>query len=160
MKQSHTSGADYSGNNKAIAIVSARFNGKIVQSMRSAATQTLISHGVQLNSINNINVPGAFELPIACKTLASTDKYDGVIALACVIRGETPHFDYVCQATASGIQQACLETNVPIAFGVLTTDTEEQAQNRSSSINILENKGHDAALCILEMVNILKSIGK
>lgn len=158
MKQSHTSGADYTGKNVNIAIVSARFNGEIVESMRVAAHQTLLDKEVDKNNIKHMYVPGAFELPLACKMLAETKKYDAVIALGCVIRGDTPHFDYVCSSSAEGIQQASLETNIPIAFGVLTTDTTEQALERSSSTNLEHNKGSDMALCVLEMINVLKSI--
>ena len=158
MKQSHTSGADYSGSNVNIAIISARFNGEIVDSMRIAARKTLLENNVDKANIEHVYVPGAFELPLACKTLASSKKYDAVIALGCVIRGETPHFDYVCNSSAMGIQQASLETNIPIAFGVLTTDTTEQALERSSSTNLEHNKGRDMALCVLEMINVLKSV--
>lgn len=157
MKHSQTIGADYSGKNAKIAIVSARFNGEIVESMRVAAHQTLIDNGVNQSDIKHVYVPGAFELPLACKTLA-VKEYDAVIALGCVIRGATPHFDYVCSSSAEGIQQASLETNIPIAFGVLTTDTTEQALERSSSTNIEQNKGRDMALCVLEMINVLKTI--
>ena len=158
MKQSYTSGADYTGNGAKIAIVSARFNGEIVEAMAIAAHQTLQEHGVKEVNIKHMQVPGAFELPLVCKSLASSKQYDAVIALGCVIRGETPHFDYVCSSAATGIQQASLETNIPIAFGVLTTDTTEQALQRSSTTIIEENKGRDTALCVLEMINVLKSL--
>lgn len=158
MKHSHTSGANYSGNNVNVAIVSARFNGEIVDAMRIAAHQALLENGVDESNIEHVSVPGAFELPLASKTLAVTKKYDAVIALGCVIRGDTPHFDYVCSSSADGIQHASLETNIPIAFGVLTTDTTEQALERSSSTNLEHNKGRDMALCVLEMINVLKSI--
>ena len=157
MKQSETTGADCSGKNKKIAIVAARFNGEIVEAMRVAAYQTLLDNDVNEDDIFQMHVPGAFELPLACKSLAKKD-YDAVIALGCVIRGDTPHFDYVCSGVSAGIQQANLETNTPIAFGVLTTNTTEQALERSSKTNIEHNKGRDAALCVLEMVNTLKSI--
>lgn len=155
MKHSNTAGADYSASNVKIAIVSARFNGEIVESMHNAALQTLIEHGVKESSITQIHVPGAFELPLICKQYARAN-YDAVIALGCVIRGDTPHFEYVCHGAATGIQQASLETNKPIAFGVLTTDNLLQAQERSSSENLENNKGRDAALCVLEMINVIK----
>lgn len=157
MKHSETSGANYSGENKKIAIVAARFNGEIVEAMRQAAHQTLLDNGVDESDIYHMHVPGAFELPLACKTLALKN-YDAVIALGCVIRGDTPHFDYVCSGTATGLQQAILETNKPIAFGVLTTNTSEQALERSSTTDIEKNKGRDAALCVLEMLNTFNSI--
>ncbi|QMU60778.1 MAG: 6,7-dimethyl-8-ribityllumazine synthase [Gammaproteobacteria bacterium] len=158
MKHSETKGADYNGNNAKIAIVSARFNGEIVNNMRIAAHQTLLENGVNEADIMDVPVPGAFELPLVCKALAESKKYNAVIALGCVIRGDTPHFDYVCSASAQGIQQASLESNIPIAFGVLTTNTIEQALERSSTSNIELNKGRDTALCVLEMINVLKSI--
>ena len=158
MKHSLTTGANYSGSNAKVAIVSARFNGEIVNAMRVAAYDTLLENDVRETDINHIYVPGAFELPLASKALADSEKYNAVIALGCVIRGDTPHFDYVCSSSALGIQQACLETNIPIAFGVLTTDTTEQALERSSVNNIEHNKGRDTALCVLEMINVLKSI--
>ena len=157
MKHSETSGADYSGNNKKIAIVAARFNGEIVESLRIAAHRTLLEHNVNESDIFHMHVPGAFELPLACKTLALKG-YDAVIALGCVIRGDTPHFDYVCSGAAQGIQQVNLETNIPIAFGLLTTDSSEQALQRASMTDIKHNKGRDAALCALEMINSLNSI--
>jgi len=158
MKHSQTIGADYSGKNVKIAIVSARFNGEIVEAMRVAAHQTLLDNNVSQANIKHVYVPGAFELPLACKTLAMSKEYDAVIALGCVIRGATPHFDYVCSSSAEGLQQASLETNIPIAFGVLTTDSIEQALERSSATNIEKNKGRDMALCVLEMINVLKTI--
>ncbi len=156
MKDSQTIGADYSGKNSKIAIVSARFNGEIVEAMRVAAHQSLLDNEVNKKDITHVYVPGAFELPLACKTLAISKRYDAVIALGCVIRGDTPHFDYVCKSSADGILQASLETNIPIAFGVLTTDTVKQAHERSSNVDLEHNKGRDMALCVLEMINVLK----
>jgi len=158
MEQSYTSGADYSGKYARIGIVSARFNGDIVEAMRMAAHDTLIENGVSEEDITSVHVPGALELPLACKTMtmATAKRQDGIIALGCVIRGDTPHFEYVCQGCTSGIQQVSLETNIPIVFGVLTTDTVAQARARSSANN--ENKGRYAALCVLEMINVLKTI--
>ena len=159
MQKSYTKGANYYGADTRIGIVSARFNGNIVEALREAAFTTLLDNGVSDKDITSIHVPGAFELPTACNALAVTNEYDGLIALGCVIRGETPHFDYVCQGCTSGIQQIALDTKLPIAYGVLTTDTEEQAHQRASTNDLTKNKGHDAALCVLEMINVLKSIG-
>ncbi|MEJ2115137.1 MAG: 6,7-dimethyl-8-ribityllumazine synthase [Gammaproteobacteria bacterium] len=158
MKHSETKGADYSGNAAKIAVVSARFNGDIVNAMRIAAHATLLENNVDETDIEHMHVPGAFELPLACKAFAESKKYNAIIALGCVIRGDTPHFDYVCSSAAMGILQASLETKIPIAFGVLTTDTSKQAIERSSKENIEHNKGRDAALCVLEMINVLKSV--
>lgn len=158
MEQSYTPDADYSGKYARIGIVSARFNGDIVEAMRMAAHDTLIENGVSEEDITSVHVPGALELPLACKTMAATKRQNGIIALGCVIRGDTPHFEYVCQGCTLGIQRASLETNIPIVFGVLTTDTVAQAQARSSTDN--ENKGRYAALCVLEMINVLKTIDR
>lgn len=155
MQGSHTSGADHSGQGLRIGVISARFNGEIVEAMRAGAKATLLEHHVGESDVTCIHVPGAFELPLACKTMAATGRYDGIIALGCVIRGDTPHFDYVCQGCTSGLQEASLQSGVPIAFGLLTTDTLEQAVQRSTGDS---NKGCDAALCVLEMVNVLKSV--
>jgi 6,7-dimethyl-8-ribityllumazine synthase len=158
MKHSQTIGADYTGKTSRIAIVSARFNGEIVESMRVAAHQTLLDNDVDKKNIKHFYVPGAFELPLISKQLAKSENYDAIIALGCVIRGDTPHFDYVCTSSADGILQASLETNIPIAFGVLTTNTIDQAHERSSSTQIEDNKGRDMALSVLEMINVLKQI--
>ena len=158
MKHSQTIGADYTGKTSRIAIVSARFNGEIVESMRVAAHQTLLDNDVDKKNIKHFYVPGAFELPLISKQLAKSENYDAIIALGCVIRGDTPHFDYVCTSSADGILQASLETNIPIAFGVLTTNTIDQAHERSSSTQIEDNKGRDMAFSVLEMINVLKQI--
>ena len=159
MKESYTKGERYSGENVRVGIVSARFNGTIVEALRAVAYDTLIENGVGEGDITKVYVPGAFELPIACKRMANTGKYDGIIALGCVIRGGTPHFEYVCQGCTVGIQQVSLETGVPIAFGILTTDTVAQAQARAATDDGGENKGRDAALCILETIHVLRGIG-
>ena len=155
MQGSYTTGADHSGQGVRIGVVSARFNGRIVESMRASAQAALLEFRVAETDIVCIPVPGAFELPLACKAMAETGDYDGIVALGCVIRGETPHFEYVCQGCTSGIQEASLRTGIPMAFGLLTTDTLEQAVQRSTGDS---NKGRDAALCVLEMINVLKSI--
>ena len=155
MQDSNTEGANYSGQDTRIGIVSARFNGRIVEAMREAALSTLLENQVAKADIFCLHVPGAFELPLVCKTMAETGSYDGIIALGCVIRGDTPHFEYVSQGCTSGIQEASLQSGVPIAFGLLTTDTLSQALERSSGST---NKGRDAALCVLEMINVLRAI--
>lgn len=159
MKESYTQGVRYSGKGAGVGIVSARFNGDIVEALKTAAYDTLIENGVAEGDIAEVYVPGAFELPIACKTMVVAGGYDGIIALGCVIRGGTPHFEYVCQGCTAGIQQVSLETGVPIAFGVLTTDTVAQAQARAATDDGGENKGRDAALCVLEMIHVLREVG-
>ena len=147
---------DISANDARFAIVAARFNHEIVNNMLTAAEASLMEHGVAQEDIDILYVPGAFELPLIANELANTGRYQAIITLGCVIRGDTPHFDYVCSESARGIMQAGLDTGVPIIFGVLTTDTVEQAQLRSQVAG--ENKGVDAALCALEMNNVLNQI--
>ncbi len=155
MRESYTKGTNYSGRGTRIGIVSARFNGRIVEAMRASAQTTLLGHDVAEADVICRHVPGAFELPLACKAMAVTGDFDGLIALGCVIRGDTPHFEYVCQGCTTGIQEVSLQSGIPVAFGLLTTDTLNQALQRSTGDN---NKGHDAALCVLEMINVLRTI--
>lgn len=138
------------------AVIACRFNGEIVDNLLHGATDTLLKNGVAEQAIDTVYVPGAFELPLTALHLANTKKYSAIIALGCVIRGDTPHFDFVAGECARGIMQVGLDTGVPIVFGVLTTDTPEQARQRSQLNG--ENKGVDAALCALEMGNTVKSI--
>jgi len=138
------------------AIVAARFNSGIVNNLLKGTLDTLSAQGVKDENIETIFVPGAFELPLVAKQLVETKQFSAVIALGCVIRGDTPHFDFVAGECARGIMDINLNTNVPVVFGVLTTDTPEQAQLRSQ-ING-ENKGVDCALCALEMSNVIKNI--
>ena len=146
------------GKGKRFGIVVSRFNDFITEKLLGGALDGLLRTGVKESDIHVIKVPGAFEIPLAAKKVVQGGNYDAVICLGAVIRGSTPHFDYVCSGAATGIQQVSLDTNKPIAFGVLTTDTMEQALQRSSTTNIDENKGRDAALCVLEMINVLKAV--
>jgi 6,7-dimethyl-8-ribityllumazine synthase len=129
------------------AIVVARFNSEITEKLLTGACEALKKAGAESHQV--FHVPGAFELPLAAKRLAQRGGFDAVIALGAVIRGETPHFDYVAGETARGLQQVALETNVPIAFGVLTTDTYEQAESRAGGDR--GNKGYDAAMTAIQM---------
>lgn len=156
MEISWTDGADYTAGDAKFAIVAARFNGEIVERMLKACVKTLSDNGVAQDSIETVHVPGAFEIPLVAKRLAATGRYAAVITLGCVIRGDTPHFDYVAGECARGVTQGSLDTNVPIVFGVLTTDTLEQANVRSQVDG--DNKGVDCALCALEMNNVLAKI--
>jgi 6,7-dimethyl-8-ribityllumazine synthase len=131
------------------AIAVARFNGDITEKLLDGAKQALERAGAE--SFDVFYVPGAFELPLAAKLLAQTRAFDAVIALGAVIRGETPHFDFVAAEAARGLQQVALETNLPVAFGVLTTDTVEQAEARA-------NKGFGAAMTAIEMVRVARVI--
>jgi 6,7-dimethyl-8-ribityllumazine synthase len=137
-----------------IAIIGARFNDHIVVPLRDGALRGLERVGVADSDIIEAWVPGAFELPLAAQALAETGKVDAIICLGTVIRGDTPHFDYVCGEAARGIQDAQLNTGVPVMFGVLTVNTEQQAIDRSGPG--IDNKGDEAALGAVEMALLLK----
>jgi 6,7-dimethyl-8-ribityllumazine synthase len=134
------------------AIVAGRFNAFVVESLIAAARDTLVRHGVSNDSIDLVRVPGAWELGPTASKLAHSGNYAAVIALGAVIRGGTPHFDYVAGECAKALGQAALSSGVPVAFGVLTTDNIEQAIERSGTK--AGNKGADAAMVALEMVNL------
>ncbi len=138
------------------AIVASRFNHFIVDRLVDGAIDCLVRHGVGDSKITITRTPGAWELPLAVQRLAASKKFDAVIALSAVIRGSTPHFDYVAGEAAKGAAHAMLATGVPIAFGVLTTDTIEQAIERAGTK--AGNKGWDAALSALEMVSLSKAL--
>jgi 6,7-dimethyl-8-ribityllumazine synthase len=140
-----------SGADRTVGVVVSRFNGEITNRLLGSALETLEETGVSRERITVMPVPGAFELPIGAMALAKTRRYSCIIALGCVIRGETAHFDYVAGEAASGLQLAGLETGVPIAFGVLTVDTVEQAEERTG-------KGADAARAALEMADLFSQL--
>ena len=131
-----------------IAVVVARFNSGITYKLKDGALEALAK--AQAKKIEVFTVPGAFELPLAVMMLAETERWDAIVALGAIIRGDTPHFDYVAGECARGIQQVMLDTMVPVAFGVLTTDNLEQAEARAGGK--LGNKGYDAAMTAIEMV--------
>ena len=137
------------------AIVVAEFNGEITQRLLEGAREALAKNGVPEGSVDVNRVPGAFELALAAKVLARSGNYDAIIALGCVIRGGTPHFEYVSQAATYGLQRAALDTEVPVAFGLLTTDDLEQAQARAGGEH--GNKGSDAAQTAVEMALLFRS---
>jgi 6,7-dimethyl-8-ribityllumazine synthase len=134
------------GTRRGVAIVASRFNGEITNQLLEAALEELDEAGVQREAVTVMPVPGAFELPLAAMALAKTRRYACVVALGCVVRGETPHFDFIASEAASGLQLAALETGVPVAFGVLTVDVKEQALARI-------NKGAEAVRTALEMAD-------
>lgn len=142
--------------NLRFAVVAARFNGHIVDRLLSGAVEMLTQAGVPAESVNVLRVPGAFEIPIVVRQMAESGRYDAVIALGAVIRGETPHFDYVAGECARGIMSVMLETRVPVGFGVLTCDTLEQAQARAGGA--AGNKGADAAQAALETAKLLQRL--
>ncbi len=137
-------------------IIAGRFNEFISGKLVSGAIDALIRHGVDENDIDITWVPGAFEIPLTAKKMAKSQKYDGVICLGAVIRGATPHFDYVSSEVSKGIAHVSLETEVPVIFGVLTTDNIEQAIERAGTK--AGNKGYDAAVTAIEMANLLKQL--
>lgn len=135
-----------------IAVVAARFHDDVVAAMLAGALDVLAQHGVEAVSIDR--VPGAFELPLAAQARATSGTVDAVVALGCVIQGETPHFDFVCSEAARGLMDVSLQTGVPVSFGVLTTNTMEQARARAGGA--VGNKGADAALTALQMAAMLR----
>ena len=137
-------------------IVASRFNSFIVDHLISGALDALNNHGVDENSIEIFQVPGAFELPLAVKRVAGTKRFDALIALGAVIRGSTPHFEYVAGSCSRGLADLSLQLDIPVAFGVLTVDTIEQAIERSGIKS--GNKGADAALTAVEMVSLLRKL--
>lgn len=138
------------------ALLVARFNSFVVESLVEGAVDALKRHGVNEADIEIIRVPGAFEMPIAAQRIASQNKYDAIIALGAVIRGGTPHFEYVAGECVKGLSQVSLNANLPIAFGVLTVDSIEQAIERAGTK--AGNKGAEAALSALEMVNLFSQL--
>jgi 6,7-dimethyl-8-ribityllumazine synthase len=144
------------GSGKKFAIIFSRFNEFVGDGLLKAANDCLIKHGVNENSIDIIKVPGAFEIPSTADRLASKKKYDAIICLGVIIRGATPHFDYVASAASNGISQVSQKYSLPVIFGVLTTDTIEQAIERAGTK--AGNKGWDSALTALEMADLFKLI--
>lgn len=142
--------------NEKFCIIASRFNEFIVSKLLSGAVDELVRHGVKDNNIDVIWVPGAFEIPLAAKKAAKTNKYDAVIALGAVIKGSTGHYDYVCAEVSKGVASVGLETEVPVIFGVLTTDNIEQAIERAGTK--AGNKGADAAKSAIEMANLMQKI--
>ena len=138
------------------ALVAARWNDFIVERLVGGAQDCLRRHGAADDAMDLIKVPGSFELPLAAQALAKSGKYDANIALGCVIRGGTPHFDLIAAEVTKGVAQVSLQTGVPIAFGVLTTDTAEQAIDRAGVK--MGNKGWEAAMSALEMVDLLRQL--
>jgi 6,7-dimethyl-8-ribityllumazine synthase len=137
-----------------VGIVVGRFNEFIGSKLLSGAMDGLVRHGVKEEDVDVAWVPGAFEIPLICKKMAESGKYDAVIALGAVIKGSTSHYDYVCAEVSKGIAQVSLSAGIPVMFGVLTTDTIQQAIERAGTKS--GNKGYDCALSAIEMVNLIK----
>ena len=143
---------------KKIAIVITRWNAFIVDNLLSGAREHLISNGIAETDIAIIMCPGAYEIPLACQKVAATGKYDAIITLGAVIRGGTPHFEYVAGECSRGVMRVSLDTGLPIAFGVLTVDNDQQALERSGRGEGSENKGEESAACVLEMLSLIGNL--
>ena len=142
--------------NKKFALVAGRFNSFVVEHLINGAKEALLKHGADETDIELFYVPGAFEIPLALKKTAKTGRYDAIVALGAVIRGGTPHFEYVAGECVKGISQVSLDSEIPIAFGVLTVDTVEQAIERSGANS--ENKGAEAAESVIRMISLLEKL--
>jgi len=147
---------NFCGENKKFAIVVARFNSFLTERLLEGAIDGLVRHGVNENNITIIKIPGAFEIPITAQKIAEKKEFDAIITLGAVVRGDTPHFDYVAAEVSKGVATISLKTGVPVIFGVLTTDTLEQAEVRVGGKG--NNKGFEAAMTALELCNALNSI--
>lgn len=139
-----------------VALVASRFNDFIVASLIKGARAAWQRHGGSATDLTLVQVPGAFELPLAARMLAATGRYDAIVALGCVIRGDTPHFDFVAREAASGLMRAGLDTGVPVIFGVLTTDNVEQALERAALARA--DKGGESVECALEMIRLRRQV--
>jgi 6,7-dimethyl-8-ribityllumazine synthase len=147
---------DFNARGLRFGIVASRFNDFIVDRLLAAAVDTLAKHGVAPSDIEVVRVPGAFETPLAIKRMAASRRYNALIALGCVIRGATPHFDYVAGEASRGVAQLSLAHDIPIGFGILTVDTIEQAVERAGTKG--GNKGADAALAAIQMATVLRQM--
>ncbi len=147
---------EVSGKGLRFCIVASRFNDFITARLIDGAVDALRRHGAEYENITIVRVPGSFEIPLTVKRLAEKGEYDAILALGTIIRGATPHFEYVASETAKGIAVASMDTGVPVAFGVITADTIEQAIERAGSK--AGNKGWDAAITAMEMANLIKKI--
>ncbi len=139
-----------------IGIVTARFNDFITSKLLEGAADAFVRHGGDASTLDVVRVPGAFEIPLAAKKMAESGKYDAVLCLGAVIRGATPHFDMVANEATKGVAQVSLQTGVPVIFGILTTDSIEQAVERAGTKS--GNKGFDTMNTAIEMVNLMKSL--
>ena len=145
-----------SGIGRRMAVIASRFNEPIVKKLVDGALEALLKSGVVFEDIDVIWVPGAWELPLAARWLLETERYDGIVAVGAVIRGETAHFDYIAAEASRGLAEASAESETPIGFGVLTCDTEEQAEARAGGAH--GNKGWDAAVATLEMADLVNRL--
>lgn len=142
-----------SGAGRRVAVLASRFNEPIVKKLVDGALEALVKYGVLYEDIDVVWVPGAWELPITARWLLASERYDGIVAVGAVIRGETAHFDYIAGEASRGLANVSIDSETPIGFGVLTCDTDEQAEARAGGDH--GNKGFDAAVAVLEMVDLL-----
>jgi 6,7-dimethyl-8-ribityllumazine synthase len=145
-----------SGVGRRVVVLASRFNEPIVKKLVDGAMEALVKYGVAFEDIDVVWVPGAWELPIAARWLLASERYDGLVAVGAVIRGETPHFDYIAGEASRGLADASAESETPVGFGVLTCDTDEQAEARAGGAH--GNKGWDAAVATLEMIDLLNRL--
>ena len=152
--------AEFTGNpagaGRRIAVVASRFNENVTRALVDGALDALVRHGVTFDDVDVIWVPGAWELPLAARRALATERYDAVVALGAVIRGDTPHFDYVAGEASRGLSESSRDAEIPVGFGLLTCDTMEQALERCGGTH--GNKGWDAAVAVLEMADLLDQI--
>ncbi|HEX3160312.1 MAG TPA: 6,7-dimethyl-8-ribityllumazine synthase [Gemmatimonadaceae bacterium] len=144
------------GAGRRFAVVGSRFNESVTQRLMEGAVDALVRHGASFDDVDVLWVPGAWELPLAVRRVLATERYDAVVAIGAVIRGDTPHFDYVAGEAARGLAQACADFDVPVGLGLLTCDTMEQAEARAGGAH--GNKGWDAALAVLEMTDLFSML--
>lgn len=145
------------GRGRRLAVVASRFNETITRKLADGAMDALVRHGVAVDDIDLVWVPGAWELPLTARWLLASERYDGLVVLGAVIRGETPHFDFVAAETSRGLADAARDFDVPIGFGLLTCDTLQQAEDRAGGAH--GNKGWDAAIAALEMASLADQLG-
>lgn len=144
------------GAGRRIVVVASRFNEPVVKKLVDGALEALVKHGVSFDDIDVVWVPGAWELPLAARLLLASERYDGLVAVGAVIRGETAHFDYIAAEACRGLADISMQSETPVGFGVLTCDTDEQAEARAGGDH--GNKGWDAAIAALEMVDLANRI--
>ncbi len=157
MSEIRTTSGHLDGRGMRFGIVASRFNGRLVEPLIAGAIDGLVRHGVAPDAIHLVRVPGAWEIPQALEELAAAGGYDGLIPLGVVVRGETPHFDYLCAACSQGCAAVAARHRLPVAFGVLTCDSSEQAAERCGGK--AGNKGWEAALAALEMAGLFSALG-
>lgn len=153
----HSTDEDLSAEGLRFAVVASRYNRGVTDALLKGALDALRAAGAADEDIDVVRVPGAFELPIAVQAMAEDGDYDAVVALGCVVRGDTPHFDFVAQGAMQGLMRVSLNCHIPVGFGVLTTENQQQAEERSRSDET--NKGREAALTALEMAIVLDEVG-